>query len=128
MRALLARLQGERDSAIERVLSESEALARGGVPGAAFVVGLRPEATHKGHPARPSSLHPVSAAHGEHGYLPENHEMDATFVIAGPAVPAGADFGRIDMRDVAPTLAARLGLFLPAAEGHDRLDLKRARF
>ena len=54
--------------------------------------------------------------------------MDATFVIAGPAVPAGADFGRIDMRDVAPTLAARLGLFLPAAEGHDRLDLKRARF
>ena len=128
VRALLARLQGERDSAIERVLSEGEALASGGFPGAAFVVGLRPEATHKGHPARPSSLHPVSAVHGEHGYLPENHEMDATFVIAGPAVPAGADFGRIDMRDVAPTLAARLGLFLPAAEGHDRLDLKSARF
>ena len=128
VRALLARLQGERDSAIERVLSESEALARGGFPGAAFVVGLRPEATHKGHPARPSSLHPVSATHGEHGYLPENREMDAAFILAGPAVPAGADFGRIDMRDVAPTLAARLGLFLPAAEGHDRLDLKHARF
>jgi hypothetical protein len=31
---------------------------------------------------------------------------------------------RIDMRDVAPTLAARLGLRLAAAEGVDRLPVR----
>ena len=129
VQALLGRLQSETDSAIERVLTEEEAASLGGFSGAAFVVGLRPEARHRAHPERPGSLHPVGPAHGEHGYLPENHEMDATFLLAGPAVPAGRDFGRIDMRDVAPTLAARLGLSLPAAEGHDRLEPQRhARF
>ena len=123
--ALLARLQAEPDSAIDRVLSEEEVQSSGGFPGAAFVVGLRPEATHVGRPARSSTLHPVGASHGEHGYLPDNHDMDAAFLLAGPAVPEGADFGRIDMRDVAPTLAARLGLALPGAEGRDRLEPQR---
>ena len=125
VQALLARLQAEPDSAIDRVLTEGEVSSAGGFPGAAFVVGLRPEATPTGRAARPSPLHPVGASHGEHGYLPDNHDMDATFVLAGPAVPAGADFGRIDMRDVAPTLAARLGLSLPGAEGRDRLEPQR---
>jgi hypothetical protein len=47
--------------------------------------------------------------------------MDATFLIAGPGVTAGADLGRIDMRDVAPTLAGRLGITLGTAEGVDHL-------
>jgi hypothetical protein len=34
-------------------------------------------------------------------------------------VPAGRAVGTIDMRDVAPTLAAILGVRLPAAEGRD---------
>jgi hypothetical protein len=47
--------------------------------------------------------------------------MDATFLVAGPGVATG-DLGRIDMRDVAPSLAALLGLRLPDAEGVDRLS------
>jgi hypothetical protein len=47
--------------------------------------------------------------------------MDASFFIAGPGIPAGRDLGRVDMRDVAPTLAGLLGLSLPNAEGRDRL-------
>ena len=47
--------------------------------------------------------------------------MDAAFIVAGPGIPAGRDLGRIDMRDVAPTLAGRLGLVLPTAEGRDLL-------
>jgi hypothetical protein len=58
---------------------------------------------------------------GEHGHLPENPEMDASFFIVGPGVPAGRDLGRVDMRDIAPTLAGLLGLGLPKAEGHDLL-------
>jgi hypothetical protein len=46
--------------------------------------------------------------------------MDAAFFLVGPSVPAGRDLGRIDMRDVAPTLAALVGLKLPSAEGKDR--------
>jgi hypothetical protein len=47
--------------------------------------------------------------------------MDAAFFVAGPGIAAGRRLGRIDMRDVAPTLAARLDLTLPAAEGRDVL-------
>jgi len=32
-------------------------------------------------------------------------------------VPAGRTLGLIDMRDVAPTLARRVGLSLPTADG-----------
>jgi predicted AlkP superfamily pyrophosphatase or phosphodiesterase len=112
---LLDRLVAQEGSAIERVLSGEEAAARGGFPGAAFVVGLRPRAaTTQG------------AMVGEHGFLPENPEMDAAFLLSGPGVPGGLDLGRIDMRDVAPTLAGRLGLHLPAAEGRDRIRIVAA--
>ena len=37
--------------------------------------------------------------------------------LVGPAVPAGRSLGLIDMRDIATTLARRLDLSLPAAEG-----------
>jgi hypothetical protein len=47
--------------------------------------------------------------------------MDAAFVLSGPGVPRGVDLGRVDMRDIAPTLAGRLGLGLSAAEGKDLL-------
>jgi hypothetical protein len=33
----------------------------------------------------------------------------------------GRDLGRVEMRDIAPTLARLLGLELPAAEGRDLL-------
>jgi hypothetical protein len=58
---------------------------------------------------------------GTHGNLPDDRAMDAAFFVAGPGIPAGRALGRIDMRDVAPTLAARLDLALPAAEGRDVL-------
>ena len=123
--ALLERLKRESGSAIDRVLTEEEALAEGGFPGAAFVVGLRPEAAPSRLAPPRNGLHPVGPLHGEHGYLPDNHDMDAAFLLAGPGVPKGADLGRIDMRDVAPTLAARLSLTLPAADGRDRLQPSR---
>jgi hypothetical protein len=48
--------------------------------------------------------------------------MDASFFVAGPGIAPGRDLGRIDMRDIAPTLAGLLRVSLPAAEGRDRLD------
>jgi len=39
--------------------------------------------------------------------------------VVGPGVPAGRALGLIDMRDIATTLARRLNLSLPAAEGEE---------
>jgi predicted AlkP superfamily phosphohydrolase/phosphomutase len=51
---------------------------------------------------------------GVHGLDPDRREMQVGFVIAGPGVAAGADLGTIRQIDVAPTLAALLGLDPPA--------------
>ena len=56
---------------------------------------------------------------GTHGYFPELREMESSFFIAGPGIAAGRALGRIDMRDIAPTLANLLGVKLPTAEGRD---------
>jgi predicted AlkP superfamily pyrophosphatase or phosphodiesterase len=56
---------------------------------------------------------------GAHGFLPENQAMESSFFLVGPGIPPSHNLGRIDMRDIAPTLAAKLGLSLPTAEGHN---------
>jgi arylsulfatase A-like enzyme len=48
--------------------------------------------------------------------------MNSSLVITGPGVPAGRSLGIVDMRDIAPTLAALLGVRLPSAEGRDLLQ------
>jgi hypothetical protein len=58
---------------------------------------------------------------GTHGYPPDVTEMDATFIAVGPGIPAGRDLGKIDMRDIAPTIAAMLGLKMPNVEGRNVL-------
>lgn len=51
---------------------------------------------------------------GEHLYGPEQASMRAAFAIAGPGVAAGVDLGEIRQIDIAPTLAALLGIEPPA--------------
>ena len=120
--ASLARLHAERSREPGTVLTGEDAASRGGFPGAAFVVAFRPREALRDAHGRTGRGQPDG---GEHGYLPENHDMDAAFVIAGPGVPAGTDLGRIDLRDVAPTLAGRIGVALGSAEGRDQLSTAR---
>jgi arylsulfatase A-like enzyme len=116
---LLGDLAAAPDSPIERVLSGDEARAAGGFPAAAFVVGMKPDARvvdrWEGWLVRDATLE------GSHGQLPEPGAMDASFIVSGPGVPRGRDLGRVDMRDVAPTLAALLGVTLPSADGRNLL-------
>ena len=119
VKSILDGLSGLPDSPILRVLDGEGARAEGGFPDAAFVVGVKPDvriSTRMEDPVLGPGL-----PEGEHGYLPEVREMDASFFIAGPGIPAGRDLGRIDMRDMAPTFAALLGLRLPDAEGRNVL-------
>jgi len=119
--SVLDRLAEQPANGIDRILTGAEARAAGGFPTAAFVVGARAEPS-TGNGLDAPAFRPGPHVHGEHGYLPENAEMDASFLVAGPGITAGRDLGRIDMRDVAPTLAGLLHLSLPAAEGRDLLD------
>jgi hypothetical protein len=42
--------------------------------------------------------------------------MRASFFLAGPGIAHGRDVGVIDMRQIAPTVAAILGVKLPSAK------------
>ncbi|MFA6231524.1 MAG: ectonucleotide pyrophosphatase/phosphodiesterase [Rhodanobacter sp.] len=112
---LLARLQSDPQYGIAHVLDHDQVVAQGGTAQASWFVqfklgyemGIKPEA-------------PVlSPGHyrGMHGYDAALPQMRSTFLIEGKGVPAGNDLGSIDMRDIAPTLAALLGVPLPQAQG-----------
>ena len=64
---------------------------------------------------------PVTAAvpqtRGSHGYLAADPDLDAVFIASGYGVRHGANLGSILNIDVAPTIAALLGVPLPTAKG-----------
>jgi predicted AlkP superfamily pyrophosphatase or phosphodiesterase len=118
-RGLLDRLLADPSSGIARVLEGPQIEEGGGFPNAAFVVGLSATARIGASFEEPAIR--AAGVKGTHGMLPEDRDMDSAFFIVGPGVPRGRSLGRIDMRDIAPTLAGRLSLKLPAAEGRDLL-------
>lgn len=68
----------------------------------------------------------VSAAgerRGTHGHLPDQPFMYATFVAAGSGIRKGARLEKISSMDIAPTIAALLGVKLPGAEGRVLVEL-----
>jgi hypothetical protein len=117
VRALLDRLAADPAHGIDRVLDADALRARGGFPTAAFVVGLKPD-WHAGSSLSGPLVGKASAS-GMHGHLPDLPDLHAAFFVVGPGVPAGRALGLIDMRDIATTLARRLNLSLPAAEGKE---------
>ena len=115
VRALLERLAADPANGIDRVLDATALRDRGGFPGAAFLVGLKPE-WHAGSSLN-GPLTSKASVGGMHGHLPDLPDLRASFFLIGPGVPAGRSLGLIDMRDIATTLARRLDLSLPSAEG-----------
>ena len=53
---------------------------------------------------------------GTHGHRPDDPRLHAGFIAAGPSVTREKRVGVLDQLEVAPTVAAMLGLKLPAAE------------
>ncbi|MGH7366580.1 MAG: alkaline phosphatase family protein [Candidatus Rokuibacteriota bacterium] len=115
VRTVLERLAADPAHGIDRVLDSAALRDRGGFPTAAFVVGLRPD-WHVDSSLTGALVSRAIAA-GMHGHLPDLPDLHAAFFMVGPGVPAGRALGLIDMRDIATTLARRLNLPLPAAEG-----------
>jgi predicted AlkP superfamily pyrophosphatase or phosphodiesterase len=115
VRGLLDKLAADPANGIDRVLGADELHAHGGFPDASFLIGCKPGwMIGSGYEGAVITKTNVS---GTHGHLPDLPELRAAFFLVGPGVPAGRSLGLVDMRDIAPTLAQRLGLALPAAEG-----------
>jgi predicted AlkP superfamily pyrophosphatase or phosphodiesterase len=114
-RELLAKVASDPANGVDRILEAEELHKRGGYPTASFFVGL------KAGWRTGSALHgPVLSklkVGGTHGAMPDLPDLQASFFLVGPGVPAGKSLGTIDMRDVAPTLAHEVGLALPSADG-----------
>jgi hypothetical protein len=117
VRSILQQLASDPNTGIARVLEKAEILGLGGFPEATFVVGMKRDYKVVGSLEGP--INRPSSAGGSHGFLAENTAMDSTFMIFGSGVPRGKNLGKIDMRDIAPTLASRLGLELPSADGRN---------
>lgn len=62
---------------------------------------------------------------GSHGYAASDPELDGFLVAAGRGIRPGARLERILNLDVAPTLAALLGVPLPGVEGRVLLEILR---
>jgi predicted AlkP superfamily pyrophosphatase or phosphodiesterase len=60
---------------------------------------------------------PSGGTKGTHGHHPNNRLLDATFVAWGAGIKSGAKLTRIRNVDVAPTMAAVLGLKMENVEG-----------
>lgn len=61
------------------------------------------------------ALTPIPETRGSHGYPASDPDMDAIFIAAGAGIRPGVRLERIHSLDVAPTLAALLGVKLPTA-------------
>jgi hypothetical protein len=118
VRAVLDKLAADPALGVDRILDADALRAGGGFPTASFLIGLRP-----GWQVAPAPLGPPTSAGrgGTHGHLPDLPDLHASLFMVGAGVPAGRNLGVVDMRDIAPTVARRLGVSLPSADGKNLL-------
>jgi predicted AlkP superfamily pyrophosphatase or phosphodiesterase len=112
---LLAKLAANPEYGIARIADGAEIARMGGAPQASFWIDFKSGYEAGGRPGGPMVA--PSGQRGTHGYFPDHPEMRATFILAGPGVPAKGSVGEIDMRDIAPTIAKVLKVDLPSADG-----------
>jgi hypothetical protein len=111
---VLEKLRADPDSGVTNIL-EGEALrASGGWPDASFILVLKP-GYGLGGAWSGRLVTPGNGSDSTHGWLPQAPQMRAAFLIAGHGIAKGRNLGSIDMRQIAPTFAALLGVELPTA-------------
>ncbi len=112
---LLLELKADPRNGIAEILDRRAMAERGGFPDAAFVVVLKP-GYYTGTNLRGDLVTEFHEPHGGHGFSPEFPEMRAAFFASGTGIAAHRDLGLIDMRQIAPTVAALLGVPMPTAK------------
>ena len=123
VRAMLDKLAADPANGIAKILDPGGDQADGGFPDAEFILALRPGFTF-GSAFTGALVSDKPPVKGTHGYLPSYPEMRAAFFALGDGIAQGRDLGVIDMRQIAPTVAAILGVSLPTAR-EPKLNLAR---
>ena len=114
--ALLAKLKSDPATRITSIIDRKAIAAMGGNPEASFYVDLSTGAYWGGFKGSAAPLVAPSKSKGMHGYFPANPKMRSTFMMIGKNVAKAKNWGEIDMRSIAPTLARIMGAKLPDAE------------
>jgi hypothetical protein len=109
---LLRRLAANPANGIAQILDRKAIAAMGGDPEAAFWVDMQVNFSV----VNSLGALVVETKGGTHGYAPTHPELLASFFMAGPKVGRGVNLGEIDMRSMAPTVAAYLGFPFPSAD------------
>ncbi len=112
--ALLRRLAADPANGIEKILGPDDIAKLGGAPNASFWVDLKINFAVTN--VQTGAMAKERKIGGTHGFSPEHPELLASFFIAGPGIRRNADMGVIDMRAVAPTLAAVMGITFTTAD------------
>lgn len=113
---LLAQLKADPANGIAAVAGKDEIAKMGGNPEASFFANMAPDASAAGFAGADAPLRGKPKYKGNHGYFPAAKNLRSTFLIMGKGIPKGRALGEIDMRAIAPTLAAILEVPLPGAE------------
>lgn len=119
--AILSALEQDEGSGVASVLRGAAAVEEGALPEASFLVDAK-GGFAMGGALTGETVRRQAKTTGAHGYRNTHPEMNASFFVVGPGVEAGRNLGRIDIRQIAPTLARRLGVSLPTAV-HEALSL-----
>jgi predicted AlkP superfamily pyrophosphatase or phosphodiesterase len=123
VRDLLTKLKADPANKIAGIAEGAQIAAMGGNPQSSFFLDMAPDATTGGFKGPAAPVASPSGSKGMHGFFPASPLMRSAFLIMGPGIAAGRNLGEIDMRAIAPTLAAALKTSLPTADVPP-LDLK----
>jgi predicted AlkP superfamily pyrophosphatase or phosphodiesterase len=114
VRDLLHSLAANANNGIAEVLEAGDPIAaRGAFPTASFLIVMK-----SGYYLGSNTSGPLVTAitgHGGHGFAPTDPDMRAALFVAGVGIARHRDLGLIDMRQIAPTVAALLDVPLPSA-------------
>jgi predicted AlkP superfamily pyrophosphatase or phosphodiesterase len=113
---LLDSLKADPANRIAAIVPRAEIARQGGNPDADFYINLGIGMMSAGFKGATAPLIAPSHYKGMHGYFPEDPRMRATLLISGQGIPKARNLGDIDIRSIAPTLAAVLGVKLSGAE------------
>lgn len=112
---VLTELAADTKTGIASVLRGAEAVAEGALPQASFLVDCN-SGFAMGDALTGEVVQPKAKTTGMHGYRNTHPEMHSAFFVMGPGIKAGKNLGKIDIRQIAPTLAQELGVQLPTAK------------
>lgn len=116
VQAFLQKLAANPESGIERVYSGKEMTNLGLAPEAAFILALKPG--YRMGNAMTGVLRETASggAHGAFTTRSSRPDVHSAFLISGPNIPARRSLGTVDIRQIAPTLAAILNAPFASAE------------